>query len=378
MQLRLAIAAWLVGIGICAPLRAAPPWNKLELFHRLEADPEKAYPLSEHDGPWVIMAVTFSGQEAQTQARELVYELRSRYHLPAFTHAVHFDHALSSTQPATGQRVRQPKYRYRVNEMNEIAVLVGNFSAVDDPAAKKTLDKIKHAQPDCLNVELRMKEGKSDNRSLGRLRLIQQAVLPEGNKNKKKGPMGHAFITTNPLLPNEYFVPNGVDKLVLEMNEPVEFSLLKCPGKYTVKVATFTGRVVIDPKQIADIEKGKKFESQLADAAEKAHKLTLALRQLGYEAYEYHERYASIVTIGSFQQVGTPRADGKLEINPQVHALMQTFGADRKMGEGSETAQVGKPKVHSGIPLDLQPLPIEVPRRSLGAQYDRQPLAGRF
>ena len=54
--------------------------------------------------------------------------------------------------------------------------------------------------------------------------------------------MRNAFITTNPLLPDEYFVPKGLDRLVLEMNEPVKYSLLDCPGKYTVKIATFTGR----------------------------------------------------------------------------------------------------------------------------------------
>ena len=92
--------------------------------------------------------------------------------------------------------------------------------------------------------------------------------------------MRKAFITTNPLLPDEYFAPKGIDRLVLEMNQPVKFSLLDCPGKYTVKVATFTGRVVIDQKQIEEIEKkGKPFDSQLAEAADKAHKLTMALRQ---------------------------------------------------------------------------------------------------
>jgi hypothetical protein len=204
-------------------------------------------------------------------------------------------------------------------------------------------------------------------------------VLPENSVRKKRGPMQNAFITTNPLLPDEYFVPKGIDRLVLEMNEPVKFSLLDCPGKYTVKVATFTGRVVIDQKQIEDIEKhGKPFESQLADAADKAHRLTLSLRQKGYEAYEFHDRYASMVTIGSFNSVGTPRADGKIEINPQAHAIIQTFGAERKVTPGQVAAQVGQPKVEAGIPLDIQPMLVEVPKRSLAAQYERPALSSRF
>ncbi len=208
--------------------------------------------------------------------------------------------------------------------------------------------------------------------------MIQQAVLPEGNPKKKRGPMRNAFITTNPLLPDEYFVPKGIDRLVLEMNEPVKFSLLDCPGKYTVKVATFTGRVVIDQKQIQEIEKkNKPFDSQLADAADKAHRLTMALRQKGYEAYEFHDRYASMVTIGSFNSVGTPRPDGKIEINPQAHAIIETFGAERKVIPGQAAPQLGKPKSEAGIGLDIQPMLVEVPKRSLAAQYERPSLTAR-
>ena len=65
----------------------------------------------------------------------------------------------------------------------------------------------------------------------------------------------------------------------------------------------------------------------MADAALKAHVLTEALRMKGYEAYEFHGRYASIVTVGNFDSVGTPRADGKTEINPEVHKTMEIFKA---------------------------------------------------
>lgn len=376
MRQRLAMIG-LILLGLCAaPAVAAPPWSKLELFRHLEADPENAYPLSEKNGPWVIMVMTFSGPNAAEQARELVYELRSRYKMAAYTHTMHFDHSVENKKkPNTHAR----KVRYQLTEMSEIAVLVGDFPTVDDRAAQKTLDKIKYAQPDCLDIEKRTREGKPDSRTLGRLRMIQQAVLPDNNERKKRGPMRNAFLTTNPLLPDEYFVPKGIDPLVLEMNKPVKYCLLDCPGKYTVKVATFTGRVVIDPKQIEEIEKkGKPFDSQLAEAADKAHRLTMALRQKGYEAYEYHDRFASMVTVGSFNSVGTPRADGKIEINPQAHAIINTFGADRKIVPGQAAPQVGNPKLEAGIPLDIQPMLVEVPKQSLAAQYERPALSSRF
>jgi hypothetical protein len=289
-------------------------------------------------------------------------------------HSVHFDHA-TGTVGGKG-KPSASKVRYRLNEMDEIAVLVGDFADVDDPAARKVLEKIKYAHPDCLDVEKRLAEGKTDSRSLGRLRMIQQAVMPETAKKKHKGPMSHAFITTNPLLPDEYFAPKGVDSLVKDMNAPVEYSLLKCPGKYTVKVATFKGKTVIDPREIKDIEGGKSLNSQLEDAAVKAHRVTLALRQKGYEAYEFHDREASIVTVGSFASVGAPGANGKFEINPQAQTIIKDLGPKPpRPGVDSSGPQ---PMIIEYIPLDMQPMLVEAPKASISSQYERPLLGGRF
>ena len=54
--------------------------------------------------------------------------------------------------------------------------------------------------------------------------------------------MSHAFVTRNPLLPKEYFAPQGIDPEVAKWNTGPEYSLLNCPKKYTIKVATFKGR----------------------------------------------------------------------------------------------------------------------------------------
>jgi signal recognition particle subunit SEC65 len=359
------------------PVEAAPPpWKRIELFKRIEADPNKSYQVTENNGPWMIMAVTFSGDNAEEQARELTHEIRSRYKLPAYTHQVSFDYS-QDTAGGKNQLGGARRAHYRMEHIREIAVLVGDYTAVDDREAQKVLEKLKYAQPDCLNVELRAQQGRRESRSLALWRVVERS-LGSNEEKQKKGPMGHAFITTNPLLPNEYFAPKGIDKLVLEMNEPVKYSLLDCPGKYTVKVATFTGTVVLKQEIIRELEehKGKKIPSQLAAAAEKAHNLTEALRRKGYEAYEFHDRYASIVTVGNFASVGTPRQDGKIEINPQIHAIMQTFGADKTFVPGQATPTIGKPKVIADIALDTQPIPVEVPKRSISVAYER-PGVGR-
>lgn len=355
------------------PLMAAPPWQKLVVFRRIEADPGKSYALADSNGPWCILAKTFSGELAEKQAQELVLELRGRYKLPAYTHRMTF--AFSGTVEGKGvDEFGEPKkMRYRRgSDVEEVGVMVGDFAAVDDPEAQKTLDRLKYLQPE----SLQLRENKQISSPLAGLRWMQQAILPEGDPRKELGPMKHAFLTTNPLLPREYFVPKGPDRLVKEMNKGVQYSLLDCPGRYTVKVATFTGQVIIDQRKIREIEEGKDIPSRLAEAADRAHRLTMALRKQGVEAYEFHDRYASLVTVGSFDSVGSPREDGKTEINPAIHQLLSKYAAPT-------TPPVGQPpgalctRSLEGIPFDPQPVIVEVPQTLISSSYERGDLLGR-
>jgi len=137
-----------------------------------------------------------------------------------------------------------------------------------------------------------------------------------------------------------------------------------------VQVAHFTGKVVIDQKEIKAISKGvKEMGSSLAQAAEKAHRMTVALRRKGYEAYEFHDRSASIVTIGSFNSVGSPREDGKIEIDPQIHTIIKTFSAEPGPGGAMQPKTITEGKMR--ISFDIQPIPVEVPKRSVTAALSR-------
>jgi hypothetical protein len=316
----------------------------------------------------MIMAATLSGEGAQGQARELVQELRTKFHLPAYLYQKEFDFSKSLQGRGTDRYGEPQAMRYRRGEaVTEIAVLVGDYPSVDDPTAQKVLKKLKFAKPAALDVEARG----SSAQTLGALRTIQRALQPEGSDEKLKGPMRNAFITTNPLLPADYYVPKGVDKLVLDMNKGVKWSLLDCPGRYTVKVATFTGQVILNQKTIEQIEKGSSMKSRLVDAADKAHRMTEALRSKGVEAYEFHDRYQSLVAVGSFQSVGTRMPDGKIDLDKRLYAIMEKYGADKTTVAGQAAPQVGKPKSEGNVPFDIQPMPVEVPKRSISADYLR-------
>jgi hypothetical protein len=357
---------------------AAPPWGELISMKSVDADPDKNYLLTEENGPWMVMACSFSGNGAEKQAQDLAYELRKRYKLPAYTYKGRFDPGEAQGRgvdefgnPRKWNYMKykdsRDKEKARHPELVEVAVLVGNYRSSDDPDGQKTLQKIKTASPHCLEI----KEGQQTNQTLAGWRMIQKQVKETlGNEKKTAGLMDHAFITTNPLLPPEFFSQkNNVDDLVLALNKDVPYSLLDCPGKYTVQVATFKGNVVIKQDEIQAIQNGdKEMQSELGKAAEKADKLTNALRMKGYDAYQFHDHNASIVTIGSFDSVGTPRADGRIEINPEVHKIMKTFGAEATTLPG-QSVPVTPLKTLVGIPFDIQPIPVQVPKRSFSMAF---------
>lgn len=345
-----------------APARAAKPWELLIPFRRVEADPEKDYSLGEEHGPWMILASTFAGPGAEEQARELVLELRERYNLPAFTHEQTYDFTEKLNGLGLSRYGGPKKMRYaNSGKFDEIAVLVGHFESVDDPKIEKVLDKVRHATPESLSYS---GQKTTTQRFIG-LREIQRKLSGDTSK-RKRGPMGNAFATRNPLLADTYFNPGGVDALVEEMNDDVEFCLLDNPGKYTVRVATFRGASTMNLDVIK--RNGKGMASKLEEAANNAHELTVALRKQRIEAYEFHDRYESIVTIGSFDSIGSKQANGRIELAPAIHAIMQRYGA-KQQGLPGQAALGLSPTTLNGIPFDVQPMPVEVPRKSVAAAY---------
>ncbi len=354
---------------------AAPPWARLLPFKKIDADPQKSYVLTENDGPWLIMATSFTGPEGERQARELILDLRNRHNMKAYLHSQQYDFS----EPVKGlgiDRYGNPlKMRHaKATRFESYAVLIGDFQSVDAGDAQRTLKKIKYLNPESIKSSK-----KKESAAVAQIRYLHRKLSGNAEK-KRKGFMGGAFITRNPLLPKEFFAPKGLDPLVVRMNKGVKYSLLNCPNKYSVQVATFRGAETLRPDEV----KGTRVSNLLEEAAVKAHDLTLALRKQGVPAYEFHDLNQSIVAIGGFDWVGRPRADGKEEINPAVHAIMKKYGANRRHLRGLRNAQgqrVGGaadtsliPKQLAGISFDTQSVPIQIPHQSIAATYGRRGL----
>jgi hypothetical protein len=343
------------------------------------------------------MATSFTGDEGKAEAQELVLELRTKFNLPAYYYGMEFQ--LEDLNPGRGvDDYGGPiKRRYNRAEVEEYAVLVGEFPAIDDPEAQKVLQQIKQVTPDALKVD----EGEETAQSLATVRQIQNRAREQANPQRKRGPMGHAFLTRNPMLPREYFVPQGVDSEVAKWNEGIEHSLMKCPAKYSIRVATFRGNATFESYEAkqnatkATSSKKKKMEP-LEEAAYNAHELTIALRAKGWEAYEFHDRQESYVTVGSFDN-GNQLPDGRIELNDrEAQIIAATFGAatpnnvfERPAAQDKQLEELQKqrfnnlfsqrgetfdglhPKRFIGLPFDIIPEPVNVPRKSISSTYAR-------
>jgi hypothetical protein len=370
-RIRLAIcptALIMLALFVSASPALAAPWGKLALFKKIDADPKKSYALKDTNGPWMVLATTFRGPDSDRRAKELTYELRKEFKVEAYTFTKQFDFS----EPVQGIGINRfggpKKGRYaNNNKVREVAVLVGNFATVDEPGVEKTLAKIKQANPKSFKTPGR--PATATDSAWEKMR----SHIQRRNANARKGPMAMAFVASNPMLPREYFTPKGLDPMVAKMNKGVKHSLLKCPGVYSVKVATFSGNSALGDAAIKKYERDQR-NNALVDAAEKAHKMCESLRKKGYEAYEFHDRYASFVTVGSFNSAGAPRRDGKIEIDPKIHALIKTFRAEQaQLPQGARGRAMGtRLRFTAGIPHDIQPWIVQVPKTSVASAYVRQ------
>jgi hypothetical protein len=342
---------------------AGAPWDIFGLGQKVEANPDKSYELTDRSGDWLIFAGSFSGEGSREDALELLHELRAKHNLESFLYLVEFDY--SGTQEGLGfndefnaDGTPKPRKMRHLNDdkIDEYAVMVGGFASLEDPRMETTLTKIKHLHPDCLKLE----EGETTTKTYFTLRAIQDRL---NLSSEVKGPLRAAFKTRNPLLPESYFATKGVSSLVEKMNADVEYSLLDNQGLWTVRIATFQGKHAVSLEKDYEELMKQNVSDSLHQAAMKAHELTMELRRQGVEAYEFHDENKSIVTVGAYQEVGRLLPDGQTEMNEDIFRVIEVF----KPAPGPGGAMM--PRKMKGISLDIQPWPMEVPKRSLASSY---------
>ena len=354
-------------------LSAAPPWAPRNPFAKPSVEVEGDFTLTEDHGPWLIVAKAFSGNGAAEKAKALVYDLRKDHSLKAYTHVRVLD--LTERQDGRGiDRYGQQKRMRFLNagsgKVEQVAVLIGDYESVDAPALQDALKTVRQLKPASLK-QAAASRGIAEQTS----RLNQHLQ----RRRAQKGPLAKAFVSTNPLMPDSYYVPEGVDRFVEDMNRGVKYSLLDNAGRFTLCVATFRGDTMLDKPHSAAAANSSTITNRLVEAADKAHRLTVALRAKGYQAYEFHDRHQSIVAVGSFDSLGTKMRDGSTKLHSDIHSLVKLFSAGYDSGATSGISRSLLPNVRPqlapkkllGIPFDVDPLPIKVPKRSIASDYAR-------
>jgi hypothetical protein len=323
--------------------------------------------LSEEDGPWMILASTFVGQGSRNRAERLANEIRSELKLPAYIYRENFDFTGTINRDTnSSKRLRYANsYRYEA-----YAVLVGEYDTVEHPSIERDLKRIRSANPPVFQDPKELAAETDQSTPVTTVKSITAKLFGQAGKGKI-GPMSQAFVTRNPLLPEEFFTAPQVDSFVHQMNEGLHHSLLECKGKYTVVVKTFEGLgTIVDGKRDKDFQPS---EARLNKFAVDAEKMTNELRAKGVEAYQFHDRFRSLVTVGSFDTLGRELPDGRFEYDPKIRAVMKKYSAFNVDPELARQVPPGARGIAGNsaalIPFDVQPTPIAVPKVSKRSLY---------
>jgi hypothetical protein len=295
---------------------APPPTEDNAPGITLPPEPIEPFLLSKQNGPCMVLVQTFRTPNATKYAQALAMELRREHGLAAYVFYLKIHPGTSNiygipptSHPAdrTGHLAAPELYR----KYDEAAVLVGDCKTMAD--AKALCHQVKKIKPKCLDAAPSIFGFRKPSLSHATLTFNPlagaQNMYPGRPVQAKAN--GEAFDPS--LLAASFESMKKPDPVVQKLNTG-SHSIYKCPGAYTMPVATFTGRATYDTNdaRFDDVKFLKK--SPLAQAYEDAEELAAALskcdrlRNAGMRVYTYHERSSSRVTIGSFSAPNDPNA----------------------------------------------------------------------
>ncbi|TWT75322.1 hypothetical protein [Allorhodopirellula solitaria] len=376
----IALLALLATTSVMPAARGDGP-SLLRMFqrgnHTVEADGSKSYQLTTEDGPWMILAHTFVGAGSGERAERLALEIRRELNLPAFVFEEDFDFSGEVNPGSAVQRAGGARNSRRMRYQNQIrykahAVLVGEYDSSEHPRIDSDLERVKTASCAVFQDKKEMAAETDFRNPVTAVKALHHR-LAEKFADKERGPMGNAFLTRNPMLPEDFFQSPEVDSFVRSLNDDKPNSLLNCEGKYTVVVRTFTGfNTIVDGKK----EKGfQPSGKRMLQCGVDAHKMVALLRAEGVEAYEFHDRAQSLVTIGSFDSLGRELPGGGFEYAPEIQRVMneyRAFNIDPSLADHVKhqtTQGIPVKCVAEKFPFDVEPLPIAVPKASKRSLY---------
>ncbi len=315
------------------PLLAGLAWTSMSRAG-IDADPNKDYPITPQAGQYFVCATCFVGPQAPKLAREMVYEIRSRFGVPAYV----MDKGEEERRKER-ERLKKIHEEYGDNTsrlktiriQEECAVLVGGFK--NEESASKALKQVK-AWPMPKNKELMPV-------------ITDTNYVPDKFEEKAEtrgayvSPYVMAFVVHNPTIPVEKKVDPKMEAFMRRINAHEKYSVYGCRKPWTLVVAQFQGVSVIQTQAANESFIERLFSSSkgesLSASALNADNMCEALRKSRLDAYVLHTTWGSVVCVGGFASLDDP-----------------------KMGE-MKTRLSSFPKAQ-GLMLMPEPIPMEVPK----------------
>jgi hypothetical protein len=341
-------------------------------------EPTIKYPLTNREGPWLIHVASFRGDQSLEFAHRLAEEVRTKHRLLSFIYSMNEEDAkrdreqlkqyqmqVIGTDKVAESNERQKLKTVRI--VKEYSVFVGNYP--DMEKAREQAEVIKAFPPPTSIPEYGLSlfnesnaTAKADPQSseIANLFKLKTTTRSEDRKllsAKQGNPFRQAFVVRNPYLAKSK-VPTVVNKQAPVpmdptwpgLNEKEKYSIFTCPKPWTLVVAKFapptdvqaspTGSVVQAGVGVPAQNLGKGLEA----AAETARQVADLLRDggKGYDAYVFHTRQYSLVTVGAFDG----RYDPKME---QAWTILKDFAESQQTGPFSLLLKM--------------PLPMQIPGR---------------
>lgn len=327
---------------------------------KIEAIKGKRYKLTRQHGPWMIMVTSMRGstneehQRAEAAAYDIVYELRLNG-IPAYVYKTGaiVDHVESYN------RQGQPTKKIVAQQRPEVAVLAGNYednleNSSTGKVAHKTLEFIKRFRPQALEAHARLLDAASQQMT---------SEFKDANFREKRhyGPLYKAHLAPNPLLTPQEVAARRKDPLLVELNVGQPFSIAENKGRYTLIVATFEGKSTITLSRANELDKVIKSGS-LDESGYRAMELAATMRaQKNLPAYAFHDKFRSVVTVGSFNSPDDP------EIQKYIELFKTKQKVDSNRRREVTVAEAFKVVGENGAPdkvwvMDPMPQLIPVPR----------------
>lgn len=255
-------------------------------------------------------------------ANALAKELREEYGIEAYTCKFQAGSAAEKTEAEKKEFERQlelfeekfgvaPRvFKYQTPPPVNWVVLAGNFKSFEDRDAQRMLEKIREINPRCISGDVR------------------KALRFLGKDNEDRNPLKTAMLVPNPH-PEAPDVMTAATReqqktfeMLIELNDNEPYSVYKLNAAATIEVAQYRGIAVMNEEQAKSFfNRGKVKEDKaiLQQSAQRAILLTEALRKQGFEAYVFHGKFASIVTVGGYNRPDDPRIPKDIEKLSQVN-----------------------------------------------------------